>query len=333
MSFPVLLHVGVPKSGTTTLQYSFFPRHPDVRYLGKPYPDETVAEEMAYATAHLLEYLHQTCGLSYEDRHAAALYEKGIAPRLGERKITVLSEEALTGAGGADRKLICQRLRSLFGEAKILITIREQKQALLSGYRYAYTRHLIPGSPDNWIGFLSSFSYYYSRPEDFPLRQYKYARLYEEYAEAFGPNQVLVLPLEMLRQDPSTFAIRLSAFCGIDQQTSVALLQKVERHNISYGALGMWYQRQLKSYYRMKKHFNPNVDIRPWGVFDEGFHGHVMATLAGVDHAPKGFSRSTIAFLDDYYAEDNATFSQLTGLDLAGYGYSIPQGQGETVDH
>ena len=48
MSRPVTLHVGLPKTGTTSLQMNLFLRHPQIAYVGKPLTRFSVAQAQVF---------------------------------------------------------------------------------------------------------------------------------------------------------------------------------------------------------------------------------------------------------------------------------------------
>lgn len=319
----MLIHIGVPKSATTSLQFGAFPNHPDICYLGKPFYDEAFGYEGSLATAELCDSLWKQDGLEFDGALARRRFEAGIRPRLSDDKLAVLSEEGLAHAGATDRSLTAQRLAGLCAgiECRILITVREQKSALFSMHQWYYTRRLVGLGFEDWIRWCKSYSTYYGRENDFPLREYRYARLIKTYIEQFGKERVLVLPMEMLAKEPVRFYVRLEEFAGIRRYWSVGdgLWQNVE--NRSPGRLGIRYQRTVKG----MRHFYARLCgalVSPSEALeDTGVHGHVMRLIGRIDSPMRPMSAETAAWLDDYYRADNAALNHLTGLDLAEYGY------------
>jgi hypothetical protein len=130
----LLVHIGVPKSATTSLQFGAFPNHPDIRYLGKPYYDEDFGYDGSLATAELIDSLWKQDDLEFDPGLARRRFDSGILPRLSGNRLGVLSEEGLSHAAASDRSLTARRLAKLCEgiRCSILITVREQKQALFS---------------------------------------------------------------------------------------------------------------------------------------------------------------------------------------------------------
>jgi hypothetical protein len=318
----ILIHVGIPKTATTTFQFELFAKHNGVNFFGKPYWNEEVGYEQSHAVARLLELIPQESGLDYSVEQASALYEQGVAPRLDEERLNVFSEEALTGAGSVDRRLIAMRLKDLFPTAKILVTIREQKKALFSLHRWLATRALTNLPPNQWLASLNTFDYYRAIQNDFYLRQYDFVRIFYLYTELFGRDNVCILPTETLN-DTIRVAGILSDFCGMNAGETIKCFENATKQNVSPGYLGMKYQRLVKKGLGLAKRFKPCIDTKPWGLFDEGIHKTIMSLMVPVDRPPQGFSEDSCRRIDDYYAKGNKILSQETGLDLRSMGYPV----------
>lgn len=320
----LLVHIGVPKSATTSLQFGVFPNHPDIRYLGKPFYDEQFGYGGSLATAELTDSLWKLDDLEFDYAIARQRFEAGIRPRLSDNWLAVLSEEGLAQASAADRTLTARRLLELCKdiECAILITVREQKSALFSGHQWIYSRRLTSLGFEDWIRYCRSYSSYYGCYNDFPLRQYRYARLVKTYAELFGRERVLVLPKEMLAKEPKSFFSRLEDFAGIRRHWSAVGNFPLAVENRSPGRLGIRYQRTVKSMRHLYARFR-GVAVAPSEALElAGIHGTVMHLIERIDSPMDPMSAETAAWLDDYYRADNEATSRLTGMDLREYGYA-----------
>lgn len=321
----LLVHIGVPKSATTSLQFGAFPVHPDIRYLGKPFYDEAFGYEGSLATAELSDSLWKQDELQFDSNLARQRFECGVRPRLCGDRLAVLSEEGLSHAGAADRVLIARRLAALCEDVEcfILLTVREQKRALFSLHQWYSTRRLVSASLfENWLEWCRSYSSYQGRNNDFPLQEYRYARLVETYVELFGRDRVLVLPMEMLAQAPDDFFARLEDFAGIRRFWGTKSCPPMKVENSSPGRLGIRYQRLVKGMRHLGARLRGSSLAPSEALEEAGVHGRVMRVLAHIDVPMRPMSPETAAWLDEYYREDNARLAALTGLDLGRYGYA-----------
>ena len=319
----LMFHIGVPKTATTSLQFGIFPSHPDIRFLGKPFYDEGFGYEGSLATAELSDSLWKHEEFEFDATLARSRFDRGIRPRIGGKRLAVISEEGLSHASAADRSLTAQRLATLCQDVdcSILITVREQKQALFSWYQWVYTRRLTSLSFEDWIKWCRSYSSYYGCYNDFPLRQYRYARLVETYVNLFGRERVLVLPMEMLAREPDTFFSRLEDFAGIRRFWGTPACPPIPVENRSPGRLGIRYQRLVKGLRHLRLRLRGELVVPSEALEVAGIHGGVMRMLARIDAPARSMSTESANWLKDYYRADNARLSALTGLDLTLYGY------------
>ncbi len=320
----LLVHIGVPKSATTSLQFGAFPRHPDIRYLGKPFYDEAFGYEGSVAAAEWTESLWKQDEFEFDYELARARFDSAIRPRLTGGKLAVLSEEGLSQASAADRFLTAKRLAELCREVEcsILVTVREQKSALFSGYQWIYARRLTDLGFEDWIRWCRSYSSYFGCFNDFPLRQYRYAKLVETYVQLFGRERVLVLPMERLAHEPALFYSELEDFAGIRRCWASANDSAGARENRSPGRLGIRYQRTVKG----GRKWAAGLRGIPFKLSEslemEGVHGKIMRLIGRFDSPIPPMAPETRDWLDDYYRADNARLAELIGPRLSAYGYT-----------
>jgi len=117
------IHIGYPKTGSSLLQTKLFPDHPDVLFLRKGKISDTLNLNIMTMD-----------NLMYDSTEV----EKVLKPRFdladanGKYKAVGISHEGLTfsiDGSRVDRVLIAERLKKIFGDAKILITITIRNQS------------------------------------------------------------------------------------------------------------------------------------------------------------------------------------------------------------
>src|SRR6188472_4404605 len=126
-----LVHIGLAKTATTTLQNHVFTRQQRFRYLGKianGYSDVLMSE--------LVARVMRQDSLAYDAITAQSLLDtlRLHDERCGDLRPLLLSDEGLSGEARADRALIAERLHRLFMPARILIVLRAQPRLLASLY-------------------------------------------------------------------------------------------------------------------------------------------------------------------------------------------------------
>ncbi len=207
MNRPVLIHVGMPKTGTTSLQMNLFVRHPGIQYLGKP------------LTVFSSDVARLTRGITYDPslNDAAALEAfraETVAPLLaGQTAPLVISEEEFatsTPASQVSPDAIANRLLGLFPNAQILVTIRRQQEAIPSLYTHMRDMGLLGDLDfDRW--FESSFA------SETGQAVYDYAQVAERYAARFGADRVHLVPFEWMRDDPRRFVSQVCDLMSADR--------------------------------------------------------------------------------------------------------------------
>ena len=210
---PLLLHIGYHKTGTTWLQNVLF----------KPkygYQSLLDLEEI-----HVLLERPHALTFDADAARAAIAARQGLAPG----KVEVISSESLSGTpwfGGRESVIYAERLKAVAPDARILITIREQKRILTSIYMQ-YLKNYGSLSPKQFFQDTAQRDVY-----DFSSEYYEYHRLIDHYRKLFGPGNVHVGTQEALARDPVAYAQELARFSGAVAEYDREGL--IEAENVSY---------------------------------------------------------------------------------------------------
>ena len=193
---PVLLHVGYHKTGTTWMQRAFF------------VPDHGFAQVIGHEEVYrLITDPHE---FDFDPGAAAAALAPLVAavpPDLAP----AISSEILSGHpfyGGQRAPQYARRLRALFPQGRVLITIREQMRILASVYMQYVSR---AGTKPPEVFFAETATPGY---EHFSATHFRYHHLVGLYRELFGPDRVLVMTQEEMARDLAGFGARVVAFAG-----------------------------------------------------------------------------------------------------------------------
>ncbi len=121
-----VIHVGLPKTGTTFIQNEVLEKSDQIFYVGRPYTQEGRAFNM-------IQYCDDTL---YDE--AAVRDEINALKRRAEGRKIVISDEMLAGSplfGFRNRSSIARRLHRYFPDARIVVCLRNQVDILASYFR------------------------------------------------------------------------------------------------------------------------------------------------------------------------------------------------------
>ena len=234
---PPCVHVGLPKTASTTLQKALFSGHSQVEFLGKWFgryaraAPRRCSSKAAFELGNQLFWDHAD---SIDIGEARRLHREVILPEVDPGKTLVYSFEGLATARLERRRAIASNLREVFGDCRVIIGIRQpvglveaifflrMKQRHL-GRRAGRFDFLRSPSPEGWLEAVVA-----GRELSGHL---DYARTIRIFVEVLGRANVGVFALERLRVSPTDFARELCGFIGIDAEEGVRLLGG-RRHNV-----------------------------------------------------------------------------------------------------
>lgn len=320
-----VIHIGLHKAASTYLQSRLFPALP-AHYVF-----------VAGYRRRVLDQVQASAGFDPNVLHEYVRAE--IARKYGSKThpLTILSHEELSGHPhghcSVDPAAVAANLKKAYPEAGIMLIIRDQFAYLRSLYAFRVAiQGLETRAPERFFreeGCLGLFD------------KLEYDRLVEVYAARFGIENLLVVPVELLRADPDAFNEAITGFLGLApvafRQHSVVnpgttrsgvtrfwrpLNAGVSALIAGLQALGIEpreeypYQRLRYTYFALKRRLTPLLN-RLLSATDQL---HVQELVCYTE-------------LFERYARSNARLLQLLGnsLDLRGYGYSLPPARPETA--
>jgi hypothetical protein len=304
-----LIHVGYHKTGTTWLQRRVFA---EGAYGFKHVHPRTIVDE-AFIITNPLEF---------DPNHARRLIEPSFDAAVAIGAHPVISHERLSGSplsGAFDAKAIADRLHATYPQGRILIVFREQKAMMLSIYKH----HVLRSGYEK-IGTIWRERTIRERRSAVPdLYVFEYHHLIRYYQGLFGADRVLALPFEFLMADPTGFVRAIAEHTGVTPPQDVPL----EKENVALPALSLAVLRRFN--FVMGK-VAPKVMSGPIADSTTRQRTHRALQRFG-RYAPAGLSkriertwRSQIAELaSGRFAQSNRITQELTGLELATYGYEL----------
>lgn len=311
MAIPPLIHIGMPKCGSTWLQRHFFNhKHGYHRCYGP------LESHFGFIGSRPFNWIPPP---------TIHLEQAGT-------RVPVITSEALSGnpmSGGDNAGAILHRLHATLPQAKVLIVIREQRAMLRSLYQLL-------------INWGSPYSIYDLMGNDFTgqvarfHREYLcYDRLINGYINAFGEDQVLVLPMELFQSRPLEFLGAVNEFCAVDQQRYPILAETEKRENPSRTLASLGCKRFYNRFIA-RTEFNVNGFHSPQKI--QGVANFNLRLPAAVDRWQEShFADKVEKLTGNYYAQSNRKTQKLTGLDLGTFGYKTafrhsPRDKSSSVD-
>jgi hypothetical protein len=182
-----LIHIGYPKAGSTFLQ-AWFERHPELCYKPGGLAGFQNVYELARPSGRAFKfYVTSFEGLStpHESAGAVRLDFGGAEP---ERADPVKENQAG----------VCALLKCLYPDSRVLIMTRGFKGMIIS----AYSQLVRMGARLHLDGMCRELA---KRMRNDAQHYYDYDYLIRLYGEAFGEDNLIVMPYELLRDDEDKF--------------------------------------------------------------------------------------------------------------------------------
>lgn len=195
-----LIHIGLPKTATTYLQ-TRWSKDPNVCLL-------------MHGTMTLIARARE---LGTERSHpitatSAPPIKYDQPPQPGQKML--ISNEALSNAylnERADQEQIqcfqeqaAAQMKALVPKAKVLITVREPTGWILSIYNQAIKQ-----------GGVDTFRQFLKRERDYLERSLNIRELFVTWKQQYGSDNVLILPIELLKDNEAAFFSEIARFSGL----------------------------------------------------------------------------------------------------------------------
>lgn len=305
MTNKFFVHIGHPKTGTTTLQEGFFSQHEDIAYLGRPYNNPIFKEEV------------RSLGL----QDSTAYHPGGLKSlidnyrKVNKNKTIVISEETFSSVNCNDRGLIADRIKEVFSPCSIIIVIRNQFDIIRSFYANFDGVILNMNRPtgklvmfDRWLKYqwLNRHYGYFS--------QINYHRLIQYYIDLFGVQNVHVFLFEDFVHNKKEFFKKVLSCMAIDEKT---IFEKIISAHERKGPSNREY-----AYMKFKSKYL--LGLEPEKYFSLGHPlNKAIVSFMRKGQKPQLHFGDYEKRLHDFFKEGNNKLSNMLDLPLTYYGYPI----------
>lgn len=292
-----VIHVGMVKAASSTLQYFLFDQHPGFYHLGSPWRRDAIEE--VYGDICTRDVV------KVEPNSWRELMEAEQREAKAKGKVLSLSNEAFTMYDSATRLLIAERLKRVLGDARIILVIREQRGWFASRYTHQFLKPI----PETRLKFSDWLYVHWNRAPHVYRGFVDYDAIAQAYERVFGFGNIKIVLMEELAVDGESVIGDLCDFIGVDRGLGTSLMRK-KHHEPRGSRLG---------YLRRKAGILPNVSFKgllPAPAYDlltKGFGGRMEPVF------PEGWEER----ISEHYREGNRALAERYGLLLEKFDYSL----------
>ena len=221
MGVPGLLHVGLPKTGTTALQRFVLSRHPGIEYFSLSANGGDLSFQDEWDA--FIERVVMQDPLFHDHARGRRFVEERVHASVRPGRVPLVSSEELTSRFGVGMAEKAGRASRLFPGYRVVLVIRHPVAWLQSDYLQHVCnlqRRPFQYSAPSMDGLLREAT---ERPDHplSPLLGIQFARIAAQYVAHFGRENVKVMLYEDFAERPESFLESLSRFCGIDPDAAV----------------------------------------------------------------------------------------------------------------
>jgi hypothetical protein len=315
----VVVHMGLPKTGTTFLQNHVFRTCDQIADFGKtswykterPEVDPALRMIAAASDAEFRSRLSDVRALLTREAENARAEHPGAS-------CTLLSYEGFFRPKSIHPIEIYGRLASIFGSVKVLITIRQQFDLITSWYFYRFYRFHHGGAPafEVWatqrLRKSSAWNLFHCC---------HYWPVVRQLVERAGADNVLVEPMEGLIKSADPEALRrLADFLGVDRGALSQVFARGKPEKQRVDELGFLLGRAL--YESEKADLSADERLLMKRLFRK-VHSQLADTYPKadipLDVVARCFTDAQRAAIED----GNSALSRYLGRDLAVFGYPV----------
>lgn len=314
----LFIHIGMPKSASTTIQRHLFGKHPQINYIslhsinGQDQGEDEHGSTNPRKAALVAFYSEILKAQNFNERKARAYFEEAVLQHTEPTRVTVLSHEGfLNGIALVPFEEKARRLQRILPEGKIILVLRNQLEYIKSHYRMwpFDPRDIYEGDPvpiKEWVEIT------FATEDNQVMDILKYDELFRLYSDLFGSGNVLVLCMESLRTNMREFTDPFSTFLGIDADASYALLQN--RHENT----GM--SRRMNLYRRLNR--RTNLLSQAAKLMSPELKEKIQTFLKRGKKDKVEVPPETVSRIHEFFRASNANLEETLHLTLSQYNYS-----------
>ena len=254
----LLIHVGLPKTGTTTLQESLFPGHPEIEFFGKHIKNNITKGCLTQEHYRFFKALLWDFSKEQNVTDLKKTLHQDLLKDVDPSKKLVCSWESLGNAGSKRHEKRLKRIKAVFGSCRLIIALRNPLTQIPSEYLQNIEGNFIKRKR-KWMGNASylGLEEWFSRKVDRQKSEegslesvFAYAKNIQTAVELLGRENVGVFLFEDLIKDPDLYYQRICEFIRVDPAEGVRVTKSVHKNKMTSQGQLKYMQKIGKSYWR-----------------------------------------------------------------------------------
>ena len=222
---PFGLHLGLPRTGTKTLQWQLFSRHPQIHYIGlwhRPPGASRRRPPHRYRDRAAHEFFESQLFERGTDLAELRRHWQALQAEADSDKVIAWSKETLSRGPLSTRRASAEVIWRLFRPCRVILTLREPVDHLESVYRQTVRQKVVRRHAQK--PSLSSIDAWLEDPEEAPFAKiFDHAETVRCYRDLFGAESVKVMLFEKLKEDPQRFFADVCEHFGVDPEVGADL--------------------------------------------------------------------------------------------------------------
>ncbi len=246
------VHIGLPKTATTTMQKHLFPHHSGIHYFGKfaHAPDHFPTAEAERLRE---EFRHRRL-LPLRKSHRARLRQTA-AVALADGLTPLWSQEGLCGGRPAQKRRAARLLHEALGPCRVFMFVRRPLALMESLYFQSlkgFNRRLCCapwawriGLPPKYFGLTKWLEAVWSVKDPLVLGTLRWQETVEVFTDEFGSENFMVQKFEDFCRDPGACIAETCRFMNIDADEARCLISD-KRENERWTTVQLDHLEQLE---------------------------------------------------------------------------------------
>jgi hypothetical protein len=227
----LVLHLGLEKTGSKTLQKSIFALHPDIFYLGR---NMRSGIPKGCRSTEIHELLSPMIWNHSEELKVAQVqqkYQRLILDQVKDESVVLGSWEILGNTATGSFAEMLQRIRSISDNLKLIVTLRNPLTWAGAEYLQGLQGHYLTGSKKNSFGerpYTDFDAWLENKTRKRGVDGWlTYAENIKYATSILGRRNVRVFVFEELKSDPNRYFTSIAQFLDIDVAAALDLSREV----------------------------------------------------------------------------------------------------------